>query len=203
MKKAVLFTITLLIAAGILISAGVGASADYQRQQNPKTQITAKKTYFAFYCHFLEKGAAAFCLDNRFTGFCDCEESISLCTVDEENNRTVLYKIPKESVKVWFSGETKRKTELDPKITALFGGLSGVGFVVDSEKTNLMILLDNQPIAQGARYCIYIPEDYFIDENGNKNAGGYLEINPEQIRSLPKDSLQNIDLPSFENTEKT
>lgn len=202
MKHAVLFTITLLLAAGILVSAGVGASADYQKQQAPKTQIAAEKTTFAFYCHALDKGAAAFLLDNNFTGFSDCEENISLCAVDEADNRTVLYEIPKDSVKVWFSGETKHKTKLDPKISSLFGGLSAVGFVADSEKTNLMILLDNQPIVHGARYYLYIPEDYFLDENGSTNVGGYLEIRPEQIIALPKSNFENTGLCSLVNPEK-
>lgn len=176
MKKVILFAITAVLASTILITAGVGASADYQKQQNPKVEINPEKTYFAFYCNTFEKGSAAICLDNRFTAFADCEENISLCSVDNEGNRTVLYEIGKENVKTWFSGETKRKTGLDPKITELFGGLSSVGIVVDSEKTNLLIRLDNQPVKRNTQYFLYIPEDYFIDENGNTNAGGYIEI---------------------------
>ena len=176
MKKAILFAITAVLASAILISAGVGASADYQKQQNPKVEIDPEKTYFAFYCNTFEKGAVAICLDNRFTAFADCKDNISLCSVDEEDNRTVLYEIGKENVKAWFFGETKRKTALNPGISGLLGGLSGVGIVVDSEKTNILIQLNNQPVERNTRYSLYIPEDYFIDESGNTNAGGYIEI---------------------------
>ncbi|MGN1194570.1 MAG: hypothetical protein ACI4SB_03725 [Acutalibacteraceae bacterium] len=192
MKKAILFAITAVLASAILITAGVGASADYQQQQNPKTEIAAEKIYFAFYGEPLKTGAAAFCLDNRFTAVSDCEDSISLCSVDEEGNRTVLYKIPKENVRVWFSGETKRKTQLDPKITSLLGGLSGIGIVVDSEKTNVMILLRDQPIKRNTQYYIYIPEDYFIDENGNTNAGGYVELKPSDVKSVSGNIITDI-----------
>lgn len=183
MKKVILFAITAALASTILVSAGVGAAADFGQQENPKTEITAEKVYFACYCAALKKGAAAFCLDNRFTAFADCEENISLCSVDSQDNRTVLYKIPKENVKVWFSGETKRKIQLDPELASLSGGLSGVGIVVDSEKTNVMILLENQPIERHTKYYLYIPENYFADENGGMNAGGYIEIAAEEVRS--------------------
>lgn len=192
MKKAILFAITAVLASAILITAGVGASADYQQQQNPKTEITAEKTYFAFYGEPLKSGAAAFCLDNRFTAVSDCEDSMSLCSVDEEGNRTVLYQIPKENVRVWFSGETKRKTQLDPRITSVFGGLSGIGIVVDSEKTIVMILLKDQPIKRNTSYFLYIPEDYFMDENGNTNAGGYVEIKPSDVRSVSGNIIEDI-----------
>ncbi|MGN1442775.1 MAG: hypothetical protein ACI4XE_02895 [Acutalibacteraceae bacterium] len=177
MKKVILFAITAVLASAILITAGVGARADYQKQQNPKVEINPEKTYFAFFCQTFGKGAAAVCLDNRFTAFADCEDNISLCSVDEEDNRTVLYEIGKDNVRAWFSGETKRKAALDSGISGLLGGLSGVGIVVDSEKTNILIRLDNQPVEHNTRYYLYIPEDYFIDESGNTNAGGYIEIN--------------------------
>ena len=191
MKKVILFAITAVLASAILITAGTGAYADYQKQPEPKTGPCVEKTYFSFYCNTLDKGAAAVCLGNRFTAFADCEESISLCSVDEQDNRTVLYEIPKENVKVWFAGETKRKTKLDPRITSLFGGLSGLGIVVDSEKTNLLIRLDNQPVEKDARYFLYIPEDYFIDESGNTNAGGYIAVTFGQ-ESFAKDYLDGI-----------
>ena len=182
MKKAILFAMTAVLASAILITAGVGAAADYQ-QQSAKTEIAAEKTYFAFYGEPFKTGAVAFCLDNRFTAAADCEDDISLCSVDGEGNRTVFYKIPKENVRVWFSGETKRKIQIDPEITSILGGLSGVGIVADSEKTNVMLLL-KQPIKRNTQYYIYIPEDYFIDGNGNTNAGGYIEIKPSEIRSV-------------------
>ncbi len=191
MKKVILFAITAVLASAILITAGIGASADYQKLQEPKTELCAEKTYFSFYCNTLDKGAAAVCLGNRFAAFADCEENISLCSVDSEDNRTVLYEIEKENVKVWFSGETKRKAELDPKITSLFSGLSGLGIVVDSEKTNILIRLDGQPVEKDARYYLYIPEDYFIDESENTNAGGYIAVTFGQ-ENVAKDFLDGV-----------
>lgn len=197
MKKVILFAITAVMASAILLMAGVGAADD--QQQNPKTEIYAEKTYFAFYSELCGKGAAAVCLDNRFAALADCEKPISLCSVDGDDNRTVLYEIGKENVRVWFCGETKRKTALDPKLTALFGGLSGVGLVVDSEKTNLLILLDKQPAEPDTRYYLYIPEDYFLDENGKTSAGAYIELRfgPSSFcKNVPSDMIGLFE-PSF------
>lgn len=150
------------------------------------------KVYYAYYNTSSGKGAVAFCLNNKFTEYGKSSESISVCIKNADGTYSVLHSIPKDAVDTWFSGTTELKLKASENVSALLGGLSGLGFTVDSEKTNVAFKLFGQSIDVGGEYYIYIPAYYFLDEAGNGNSATYVSIEKEKVNSYTGDLLEDL-----------
>ena len=138
------------------------------------------------------RAQSPFCLDNKFTAFGKTGDNISLCTKNPDGTYSELYSIDKSAVDVWFSGTTDLKLQISENISSLLGGLSGLGITADMEKTNVALNLTGQSIEKDKEYYIYIPAYYFLDANGNGNAGGYIPVEKEKINSYSGDLFSDL-----------
>ena len=187
-RKTVLITaifLVLSIACAFAVSAADTAAT-------PTVPIVKDRLYYAYYNTKSGKGAISFCLDNKFTAFGKTGDNISLCTKNPDGTYSELYSIDKSAVDVWFSGTTDLKLQTSENISSLLGGLSGLGITADMEKTNIALNLTGQSIEKDKEYYIYIPAYYFLDANGNGNAGGYIPVEKEKINSYSGDLFSDL-----------
>ena len=187
-RKTVLITaifLVLSIACAFAVSAVDTAAT-------PTVPIVKDRLYYAYYNTKSGKGAISFCLDNKFTAFGKTGDNISLCTKNPDGTYRELYSIDKSAVDVWFSGTTDLKLQTSENISSLLGGLSGLGITADMEKTNVALNLTGQSIEKDKEYYIYIPAYYFLDANGNGNAGGYILVEKEKINSYSGDLFSDL-----------
>ena len=187
-RKTVLITaifLVLSIACAFAVSAADTAAT-------PTVPIVKDRLYYAYYNTKSGKGAISFCLDNKFTAFGKTGDNISLCTKNADGTYSEIYSIDKSAVDVWFSGTTDLKLQTSENISSLLGGLSGLGITADMEKTNVALNLTGQSIEKDKEYYIYIPAYYFLDANGNGNAGGYILVEKEKINSYSGDLFSDL-----------
>lgn len=187
-RKTVLITaifLVLSIACAFAVSAADTAAT-------PTVPIVKDRLYYAYYNTKSGKGAISFCLDNKFTAFGKTGDNISLCTKNADGTYSEIYSIDKSAVDVWFSGTTDLKLQTSENISSLLGGLSGLGITADMEKTNIALNLTGQSIEKDKEYYIYIPAYYFLDANGNGNAGGYIPVEKEKINSYSGDLFSDL-----------
>lgn len=187
-KRTALITalfLVLSIACAIAVSAADTAAT-------PTVPVEKDRVYYAYYNTKSQKGAISFCLNNKFTSFGKSTENLSVCTKNPDGTYGVLYSIDKSAVDVWFAGTTDLKIQTSENVSSLLGGLSGIGITADTEKTNLALTLFGQSIEKGEEYYVYIPANYFLDENGNGNAGAYIPIEKEKINSYTGDLLSDL-----------
>ena len=187
-RKTVLITaifLVLSIACAIAVSAADTAAT-------PTVPIVKDRLYYAYYNTKSGKGAISFCLDNKFTAFGKTGDNISLCTKNADGTYSEIYSIDKSAVDVWYSGTTDLKLQTSENISSLLGGLSGLGITADMEKTNVALNLTGQSIEKDKEYYIYIPAYYFLDANGNGNAGGYISVEKEKINSYSGDLFSDL-----------
>ena len=187
-RKTVLITaifLVLSIACAFAVSAADTAAT-------PTVPVVKDRLYYAYYNTKSGKGAISFCLDNKFTAFGKTGDNISLCTKNADGTFSELYSIDKSAVDVWFSGTTDLKLQTSENISSLLGGLSGLGITADMEKTNIALNLTGQSIEKDKEYYIYIPAYYFLDANGNGNAGGYIPVEKEKINSYSGDLFSDL-----------
>ena len=176
MNKTITIIVSVVLAVcclGAVVVSATGGIGVPQSEEIPKTVINSDKVYFSYYNSDSQKGAIAFCLDNRFTAYGSGEGKIQLCTKNDDGTYTALYSIEKGNIDTRFYGRSEHSLSTD---SSKAGGLSSIGITFDYSKTNVCFLLYNQSVEKGTTYFIYIPENYFLDENGNPNAGAYIEI---------------------------
>ncbi|MCM1365030.1 MAG: hypothetical protein NC122_06430 [Faecalibacterium sp.] len=190
-KKSIIIT-AIIVAISILCGVAVYASGDSNLFSNPKTPLVKDKIYYAYYNDGSAKGAIAFCLDNQFTAYGNSDTDISVCTQNADDDYVLLYSIPKTEVGVWFAGKTEKSIVSSETGCSLLGGLSGIGFTVDSTKTNVAFKLNAQQISRGNSYYIYIPDNYFADAEGVGNESGYIAIEPEIVNSYTGNLLTDL-----------
>lgn len=183
MKNKIFVILSLVVTIALVTAIAVSASADNVADNvgatEPEIQriaVNKDKTYYAYYNTGSDKGAVALCLDNLFTAYGESEKDIQLCTKNEDGTYTALHTISKDSLTTWFAGKQEYSVSPSDNLSALLGGLSGVGITLDSTKTNLAFALNSQSIEKGKTYYVYIPEDYYVNTEGVGNLGAYIEI---------------------------
>lgn len=159
-----------------------------------KVEINQDTVYYAYYNSGSQSGAVAFALDNEFVDYGITEDEISICKKNDDGTYSVIYKISKENVDTWFSGTTEVSVPVGDTLGSLLGGLSGIGFTVDMDKTNVSFLLSQQELTENGEYFIYIPQDYFVDANNDGNAGGYISIEPELINAYTGNLFSDLQM---------
>lgn len=188
-KIAIIVSLILAIAClgGIVVSATSNSQPGIQR-----VDVLEDKNYYAYYNDSSCKGAVAFCLNNQFTAYGASTESIRLCTKNDDGTYTALYTIDKASLTTRFSGKKEYNLTASDELSALLGGLNGIGFTVDNGKTNFAFELNGQPIKKGTAYYVYIPADFYVDAQGLGNNPVYLSIKPATVNSYTGDLLEDL-----------
>lgn len=189
MKKRTVIITAIFLVLSTLCAIAVSAA---DTAATPTVPVVKDRLYYAYYNTKSGKGAISFCLDNKFTAFGKTGDNISLCTKNADGTFSELYSIDKSAVDVWFSGTTDLKLQTSENISSLLGGLSGLGITADMEKTNVALNLTGQSIEKDKEYYIYIPAYYFLDANGNGNAGGYISVEKEKINSYSGDLFSDL-----------
>lgn len=189
MKKRTVIITAIFLVLSTLCAIAVSAA---DTAATPTVPVVKDRLYYAYYNTKSGKGAISFCLDNKFTAFGKTGDNISLCTKNSDGTFSELYSIDKSAVDVWFSGTTDLKLQTSENISSLLGGLSGLGITADMEKTNVALNLTGQSIEKDKEYYIYIPAYYFLDANGNGNAGGYIPVEKEKINSYSGDLFSDL-----------
>ena len=189
MKKRTVIITAIFLVLSTLCAIAVSAA---DTAATPTVPVVKDRLYYAYYNTKSGKGAISFCLDNKFTAFGKTGDNISLCTKNADGTYSELYSIDKSAVDVWFSGTTDLKLQTSENISSLLGGLSGLGITADMEKTNIALNLTGQSIEKDKKYYIYIPAYYFLDANGNGNAGGYIPVEKEKINSYSGDLFSDL-----------
>ena len=189
MKKRTALITAILLVLSTLCAIAVSA---VDTAATPTVPIVKDRLYYAYFNSKTSKGAISFCLDNKFTAFGKTGDNISLCTKNADGTYSEIYSIDKSAVDVWFSGTTDLKLQTSENISSLLGGLSGLGITADMEKTNIALNLTGQSIEKDKEYYIYIPAYYFLDANGNGNAGGYIPVEKEKINSYAGDLFSDL-----------
>lgn len=189
MKKRTVIITAIFLVLSTLCAIAVSAA---DTAATPTVPVVKDRLYYAYYNTKSGKGAISFCLDNKFTAFGKTGDNISLCTKNADGTFSELYSIDKSAVDVWFSGTTDLKLQTSENISSLLGGLSGLGITADMEKTNVALNLTGQSIEKDKEYYIYIPAYYFLDVNGNGNAGGYISVEKEKINSYSGDLFSDL-----------
>lgn len=189
MKKRTVIITAIFLVLSTLCAIAVSAA---DTAATPTVPVVKDRLYYAYYNTKSGKGAISFCLDNKFTAFGKTGDNISLCTKNADGTYSEIYSIDKSAVDVWFSGTTDLKLQTSENISSLLGGLSGLGITADMEKTNIALNLTGQSIEKDKEYYIYIPAYYFLDANGNGNAGGYIPVEKEKINSYSGDLFSDL-----------
>lgn len=191
MKKKIAVIVSLLLTAacitGIVVSATSSAQPGIER-----VNIVEDKNYYAYYNDASCIGAVAFCLNNQFTAYGSSTENIRLCTQNPDGTYCALYTIDKASLTTRFSGKKEYTVSTEGELASLLGGLSSIGFTLDSTKTNLAFTLNGQPIKKGTAYFVYIPADYYVDATGKGNNPTYLSIKPATVNSYTGNLLEDL-----------
>ena len=192
MKKKIAVIISLALTVICLGAIVVSATSNTTQTGIQRVNVIEDKNYYAYYNDSSCKGAVAFCLNNQFTGYGVSTESIRLCTKNADGTYSALYTIDKASLTTRFSGRSEYNLSASDEISALLGGLSGIGFTVDYSKTNLAFELNGQPIKKGTAYYVYIPADYYIDAQGLGNNPVYLTIQPATVNSYTGNLFEDL-----------
>lgn len=189
-KIAIIISLVLAIACigGIVVSATTGS----QQPGIERVNVIEDKNYYAYYNDASCQGAVAFCLNNQFTAYGSSTEALRLCTQNPDGTYTALYTIDKSSLTTWFSGKKEYNLAAEGELSGLLGGLSGIGFTVDTAKTNLAFTLNGQPIKKGTDYFVYIPADFYIDAAGKGNNPAYLSIRPATVNAYTGNLLEDL-----------
>ena len=192
MKKKIAIIISLLLTVACITGIVVSATSTTTQQGIERVNVVEDKNYYAYYNDNSCLGAVAFCLNNQFTAYGASTESIRLCTQNPDGTYTALYTIDKSAVNTWFAGKKEYTVSPTGELSALLGGLSGIGFTVDNTKTNLAFSLNGQPIKKGTAYFVYIPADYFVDATGKGNNPAYLSIKPATVNAYTGDLIEDL-----------
>lgn len=191
MNKKIAVIISLILALGC-IGAIVVSATDNTQPGIQRVNVVEDKNYYAYYNDSSCKGAVAFCLNNQFTAYGSSTENIRLCTKNADGNYTALYNIERADLTTWFAGKKEYSISTEGELSSLLGGLNGIGFTLDSGKTNLAFTLNGQPIKKGTAYFVYIPADFYIDANGLGNNPTYLSIRPATVNSYTGDLFEDL-----------
>lgn len=192
MSKKIAITLSLILAIACIGGIVVTATTGPQQTGIERVNVVEDKNYYAYYNDSSCLGAVAFCLNNQFTAYGASTESIRLCTQNPDGTYTALYTIDKASVTTWFAGRKEYNLAAEGELSGLLGGLSGIGFTVDTAKTNLAFSLNGQPIKKGTAYFVYIPADYYIDATGKGNNPVYLSIKPATVNAYTGNLLEDL-----------
>ncbi len=188
-KIAIIVSLILTVAClgGIIVSATSNTQTGIQR-----VDVLEDKNYYAYYNDSSCKGAVAFCLNNQFVSYGTTTESIRLCTQNADGTYSALYTIDKASLSTWFAGKKEYNLATEGELSSLLGGLNGIGFTLDSGKTNLAFELNGQPIKKGTAYYVYIPADFYVDAQGLGNNPVYLSIRPSDVNAYTGDLFEDL-----------
>lgn len=191
MKKKLAIIISLILTIACVTGIAVYAT---ETQTPPIERVTVyqDKNYYAYYNDASCVGAVAFCLNNKFTDYGTTTENLMLCTKNTDGTHTALYTVEKANVTTQFAGNQEYKLLPGDELSALLGGLGGIGISLERDKTNLAFSLNGQPIKKGTEYYVYIPADYYIDASGKGNAPAYLKINASTVNSYTGDLLKDL-----------
>ena len=192
MNKKIAIIISLILAVGCIGGIVVSATTGSQQPGIERIDVIEDKNYYAYYNDASCVGAVAFCLNNQFTDYGVSTESIRLCTQNPDGTYSALYTIDKSSLTTWFSGKKEYNLASEGELSGLLGGLNGIGFTVDTNKTNLAFSLNGQPIKKGTAYYVYIPADFYVDAAGKGNNPAYLTIKPSTVNSYTGNLLEDL-----------
>lgn len=191
MKKKIIVAVSLLLTIGC-IGAIVASATDLGVQEPQGQPLVSDKVYYAYTNSSSSRGAVAFCLDNTFVSYGTSQENLRLCTANTDGTYTTVSQISKEDSSIRFYGRTEYKHETSEDTKNAFGGLSGIGITVDSEKVNAVLKLSGVTLTKGTSYYIYIPENYFADESGVGNVAGYIEIPADEVKCYTGNLCEDI-----------
>lgn len=191
MKKRIAIIVSVVLTVVCICAIGVYAVSTAEAQVE-RVPVYQNKNYYAYYNDSSCVGAVAFSLNNKFTAYGPSVEDIKLCTKNADGSYSALYTIVKENVSTQFAGKQDYSFSAGEELSALLGGIDGIGFTFDRQKTNLAFSLIGQPIKKGTGYYVYIPSDYFLDETGKGNVAGYLTISPATVNSYTGDLLEDL-----------
>ena len=191
MKNKIFIIVALILALSCITGIIVSASADNVSGEEVTTTeapvvretVLKDRIYYAYYNSASQKGAVAFCLSNKFTAYGTSENDIQLCTKNEDGTYTVLHTVTKDNLTTWFAGKQEYSVNASDNLSALLGGLDSVGITLDCEKTNIAFALNNQSIEKGVAYYICIPEDYYVNAQGEGNMAEYIEIDSAAVNN--------------------
>lgn len=192
MNKKIAIIVSLILAVACIGCIVVSATTGSQQPGIERVSVAQDKNYYAYYNDSSCLGAVAFCLNNQFTAYGASTEAIRLCTKNPDGTYTALYTIDKANVTTWFAGRKEYNLASEGELSGLLGGLSGIGFTVDTAKTNLAFSLNGQPIIKGTAYYVYIPADYYVDAAGKGNNPVYLTINPSTVNAYTGNLLEDL-----------
>lgn len=192
MKKKIAVILSAIITVACLCGIAVYAADSYAASQVERTPVYQNKNLYAYYNDSSCVGAVAFSLNNKFVSYGPSAESIRLCTKNPDGTYLALYTIEKENITTKFAGKQDYTLSTGDDLSALLGGIDGIGLSFDREKTNLAFSLIGQPINKGTAYYVYIPSDYFIDATGKGNVATYLTISPATVNSYTGDLLTDL-----------
>lgn len=191
MKKKLAIILSAVITVACLCGIGVYATDSFGFQVE-RIPVVQHKNLYAYYNDSSCVGAVAFSLDNKFSAFGTTEENIRLCTKNADGSYSALYTIEKDYISVKFAGKQDYTLSTGEDLSALLGGIDGIGISFDREKTSFVITLAGQPINKGTAYYVYIPSDYFVDAEGKGNVAAYLTIAPTTVNSYTGDLLTDL-----------
>ena len=191
MKNKIAVVVSLILSV-VCISAIVVSATSNAQPGIQRVDIYEDKNYYAYYNDASCRGAVAFCLNNQFTAYGASTENIRLCTQNADGTYTALYTIDKSSLSTWFAGKKEYNLSTEGELSSLLGGLNGIGFTIDSSKTNLAFTLNGQPIKKGTAYFVYIPADFYVDAEGRGNTPAYLSIKPATVNAYTGDLLEDL-----------
>lgn len=192
MNRKIAILISLILAAVCVGAIVVSATTGTEQPGIERINIIEDKNYYAYYNDSSCKGAVAFCLNNQFTGYGISQENLRLCTQNEDGTYSALYTIDRASLTTRFAGRKEYNLAAEGELSNLLGGLSGIGFTVDTAKTNLAFSLNGQPIKKGTAYFVYIPADFYVDATGRGNNPAYLSIKPATVNSYTGNLLEDL-----------
>lgn len=192
MNKKIAIIVSLLLTIACVSGIVVSATSNSTQPEIQRVDVFEDKNYYAYYNDASCKGAVAFCLNNRFTAYGTSTENLRLCTQNADGTYTALYTIDKASLSTWFAGKKEYSIATEGELSSLLGGLNGIGFTLDSGKTNLAFTLNGQPIKKGTAYFVYIPADFYVDAEGKGNNPAYLSIKPATVNAYTGDLLEDL-----------
>ncbi len=192
MKKKLAIVLSAIITVACLCGIAVYATDSFSGGQVERTPIYQNKNLYAYYNDSSCIGAVAFNLNNSFVSYGTTTENIRLCTKNPDGTYVALYTIEKDSVNTKFAGKQDYTISTGDDLSALLGGIDGIGISFDREKTIFAFSLNGQPINKGTAYYVYIPSDYFVDATGKGNVAAYLTISPATVNSYTGDILTDL-----------
>lgn len=192
MKKKLAVILSAILTVTCLCGIAVFAADSFASQQVERVPVYQNKNLYAYYNDASCVGAVAFNLNNSFVSYGTSTENLRLCTKNADGTYVALYTIEKDCVNTRFAGKQNYTLSTGEDLSALLGGIDGIGLSFDREKTTLAFSLNGQPISKGNAYYVYIPSDYFVDETGKGNVAAYLTISPATVNSYTGDLLTDL-----------